>query len=596
MNRKTPLALVVALFMSACASDPVDQQPEGLVQPEQATGLQERPGWVYQDFAVAAANPLAAEAGKQMLLQGGNAVDAAIAAQLVLGLVEPQSSGLGGGGFLLAWDGDELIAWDGRETAPAAATPELFLTEEGKPLEFMQAVGSGAAVGVPGLLAMLEAAHQRQGQLEWAQLFEPAIQLAEQGFAVSERLHQLLAADPLLSQNSAAAAFYYPEGKPLAVGKQLTNPALAAIYRQLAQEGASAFYQGEIAESILSVANQAPSPASRLTLDDLSSYQPLAREALCALWLEYLVCGMPPPSSGHLTLMQQLGILQHLGRIEVERQDSFAKAKGVHFYLEAAKLAFADRALYIADPDFVDPPAGSWSSLLDSAYLAERAEKVTPVALEGVQAGHPAGHLSYWAPQVEQPEYGTTHISVLDAEGRGVALTSSIEQAFGSRLLVDGGTGLPGGFLLNNQLTDFSFRPYNQQGQLIANRVEAGKRPRSSMSPTLVFNPHSEELVASLGSPGGAAIIYYTSKTLLGMLQWQLAPQEAIELPNVALFNDQVLLEKDRFDDFLLMSLEARGHRVRETDLTSGIQALLLTPQGLLGGADPRREGWVKGK
>jgi len=597
LNRKTPLALALAAFLVAgCAGQTSHPEPVELQQPEMATGLQQREGWVYENYAVAAANPLAAEAGRYILEQGGSAVDAAIAVQMVLGLVEPQSSGIGGGGFLLSWDGEHLVAWDGRETAPAGVSPDLFLDASGDTLAFMDAVGSGAAVGVPGLLAMLYAAHQEQGELPWKQLFEPAIQLAEEGFPVSSRLHQMLAADPLLHANPAAAEFYFTDtGEALAEGSLLTNPALAAIYRQLAEKGSQAFYTGALADNLLKAITLKEELPSSMTLDDLANYQPIAREALCATWLEQLVCGFPPPSSGQLAVMQILGILEALDQPEVLHQEKFYSPKGLHFYIEASRLAFADRAQYLADPEFVPAPGGDWLSLLAPEYLASRASQIAPIALDQVRAGRPAETLSHWAPQPEQPEYGTSHISIIDRQGRGLAMTTSVEQAFGSRILVDGGTGLPGGYLLNNQLTDFSFQPEDEQGRPIANRVEPGKRPRSSMSPTLVFNPHSEELIASLGSPGGAAIIHYTAKTLKGMLQWQLSPQEAIDLPNIAAFPSTTLLEKDRFDDYLFVSLEARGQKVQQRDLTSGIQALLVTPQGILGGADSRREGWVAG-
>lgn len=599
-NRKTPLALAFAALLVGCAgwSDEASTlDPVELQQPEIATGVEKREGWRYDAFAVAAANPLAAEVGKQILQQGGSAVDAAIAVQLVLGLVEPQSSGIGGGGFLLSWDGEHLIAWDGRETAPQGATPELFLNEAGEPLPFMEAVASGAAVGVPGLLAMLEAAHQEQGELPWALLFEPAIQLAEEGFEVSPRLHQMLAADALLPENPASRSFYYtPDGEPLAVGSQLTNPALAQIYRDIAEQGSEFFYQGPMADNLLDAVKNTQIKPSSMVQEDLSSYQPLAREALCASWLQHLVCGFPPPSSGQLAIMQILGILEILNKEDTASREGFYSPSGLHWYIEASRLAFADRAKYVADPDFVDPPGNDWLSLLQPEYLRDRAGKITPVTLGQVGAGRPGDLETSLAPQPNQPELGTSHISIIDSQGRGIAMTSSVEQAFGSRILVDGGTGLPGGYLLNNQLTDFSFLPEDDQGRLIANRAEPGKRPRSSMSPTLVFNPQSEELIASLGSPGGAAIIHYTAKTLLGMLQWQLSPQESVDLPNLANFNSTTLLEKDHFESYLVLSLEARGQEVVERDMTSGIQALLVTPQGILGGADSRREGKVAGE
>lgn len=567
------------------------------LQPEAASGLQQRSGWLYSKQAVAAANPLAAEVGQSILAAGGNALDAAIAAQLVLNLVEPQSSGIGGGAFLLSWKDKELIAWDGRETAPAAVIPNLFLDEQGEPLAFMKAVTSGKSVGVPGLLKMLQAAHKTHGKLAWQDLFQPAILLAKEGFAISPRLHLLLDKDPALRNNPAARAYYYqPDGSALPVGHQLKNPAMAAILTQVAEEGVDAFYQGAIAKNIVSAVNKAQLPG-KMKRSDLANYLPLAREALCGGWQEYRVCGFPPPSSGQLALMQILGILEALENPASKNQESFYTTEGLHQYLAASSLAFADRALYLADPEFVEAPANNWLSLINPAYLQQRASEIGNNYQGIAKAGKPENFESSYVLQPEQPEYGTSHLSVLDAEGNGIAMTSSIEQAFGSRLLVDGGTGLAGGFFLNNQLTDFAFQPQNTEGKWVANRVEAGKRPRSSMSPTLVFSAHADELVASLGSPGGAAIIHFTAKTLLASLNWQLAPQEAIDLPNIANFNSKAsLLETNGFSPTIKSGLEKRGYKFQEKDLTSGIQMLLVTPKGILGGADPRREGWVAGE
>lgn len=595
------LPLAAAVLLAACGSDEqpaAAPSPDKLQPPEMASGLQARPGWTYSKQAVAAANPLAAKVGQSMLAAGGNALDAAIAAQLVLNLVEPQSSGIGGGAFLLSWKDGELIAWDGRETAPAATTPNLFLDEQGKPLPFMTAVTSGKSVGVPGLLKMLEAAHKTQGKLPWQDLFKPAIQLAKEGFDISPRLHLLLEKDPALRNNPAARAYYYQaDGSALPVGYQLKNPAMAAILKQVADKGSDAFYQGTIAKNIVAAVNETSRLSGKMNAADLTNYQPLAREALCGVWQNYRVCGFPPPSSGQLAIMQILGILEQVDNSASHSQETFYTAEGLHQYLAASSLAFADRALYVADPEFVEAPANNWLSLINPAYLQQRASEIG-FDFQGIaQAGKPENFESSYVLQPEQPEYGTSHLSVIDAQGNGVAMTSSIEQAFGSRILVDGGTGLAGGFFLNNQLTDFAFQPQDETGKWVANRVEAGKRPRSSMSPTLVFSAHADELVASLGSPGGAAIIHFTAKTLLASLGWQLAPQEAIELPNIANFNSQVsLLETNGFSKIMQAGLGKRAYELQERDLTSGIQMLLVTPKGILGGADPRREGWVAGE
>lgn len=602
------LAAVLSVNLAAAAPSTaaITSTPTAdLRQPELASGWQARSGWHYSKQAVAAANPLAAQAGQAILAAGGNALDAAIATQLVLALVEPQSSGLGGGAFLLSWHKNKLVAWDGRETAPATATPDMFLDAQGQPVPFMQVVTQGRSVGVPGLLKMLEAAHQHQGKLAWHRLFQPAIQLAEEGFAVSPRLHQLLTQDSALKNNPAARKFYYsPNGAALPVGYQLKNPAFAAILRQVAKRGTQAFYTGPIADSVVAAVNNAASIDKKeqqqiMQLEDLAAYQPVAREALCSEWQNYRICGFPPPSSGQIALVQILNILDAIpaDKTAIASPESFYSPLGLHQYFAAANLAFADRAKYVADPAFVSAPAGDWSSLLDASYLRHRASLIGTAFTGPAQPGQPRNFNSAYGLQPEQPEYGTTHISVIDAAGNGLALTSSIEQAFGARILVDGGTGLAGGFFLNNQLTDFAWQPYDAEGKPVANKIAPGKRPRSSMSPTLVFSAHADKLVASLGSPGGAAIIHFTAKTLLGSLAWQLSPQAAIELPNIASFNSATsLVEQDKITANTQQQLQGLGYAPRATNLTSGIQMLLVTPQGILGGADPRREGWVAGE
>ena len=596
--RRRALGLALGLLLAGCAPQSTPQLPIRPLQPEAASTPQAKPGWQLQRYAVAAANPLAAEAGRQILQAGGSALDAAIAVQMVLGLVEPQSSGLGGGAFLLHWDGRRLDAWDGRETAPAEADAELFLGRDGQPMAFMAAVVGGRAVGVPGALKMLEAAHRAHGKLPWAVLFIPAIELAEQGFAVSPRLHQLLAADEALRREPAAARFYYrADGSPLPVGHVLRNPALAELLRRIARHGSAAFYRGPVAQALVAQVRQHPANPGRLQPADLQRYRPLRREALCQLWLaQYRVCGFPPPSSGQLTQMQILGLLEQLPPLAAPLEDGRPSAEFLHRYSEAAKLAFADRAQYIADPAFVAPPAGDWRSLLAPAYLKQRAALIGEQSMGTARHGVPGGAPLALAPQAEQEEYGTSHISIVDAEGHALAMTSSIEQAFGSRLLNDGGSGLPGGFLLNNQLTDFALAPRDAQGRPVANRVEPGKRPRSSMSPTLVFDAKTGELLASLGAPGGAGIIHFNAKTLLGLYQWQLDAQRAIDLPNFTNFNGPTVLEQGRFPPATLEALRQRGHEVGESELPSGLQAIQRSAGGWFGGADPRREGVVLGE
>ncbi|MCO7230028.1 gamma-glutamyltransferase [Halomonas sp. CnH100-B] len=567
------------------------------ITPEVGSGFEEKPGWAADTFAVAAANPLATDAGYQVLKAGGNAIDAAVAVQMVLTLVEPQSSGIGGGAFLMHFDGAKVQAYDGRETAPAAATGELFM-ENGEPLPFMDAVASGLSVGVPGTVRMLEQAHAEHGQLPWEALFEPAITLAEEGFAVSQRLHTSLANDEALRQNERARAFYYTaDGEPLEVGTSLKNPALAAILRLIAEEGSAAFYEGAVAEDLVEQVQSHPVRPGTITLEDISGYQSLEREPLCTPWQQWEVCGFPPPSSGHLTVMQILGMMDQQPLLEAPLEDGVTSSGWLHQFLEASRLAFADRGRYIADPDFVDAPGGDWSLMLAPDYLDKRSQLIGDESMgESAEPGNPGELTVSFASQPEQPEYGTSHISIVDADGNAIAMTTTIEQAFGSRLLADGGTDLPGGYLLNNELTDFSFTP-EIDGQPVANRVEPGKRPRSSMSPTLVFDQETGDLVASLGSPGGAAIIHYTARTLAAMRDWGLNAQEALNLPHAITLGGDVYLEEGRFPESTIESLRERGHTVSERELTSGLQAIQRLEDGTLyGGADPRREGVVMGE
>ncbi|GAA0570540.1 gamma-glutamyltransferase family protein [Halomonas salifodinae] len=591
----TPAALILALGGLPAAHAFEYDLPA--IAPEVASETADKPGWATQRFAVAAANPLATDAGYQILRAGGSALDAAIAVQMVLTLVEPQSSGLGGGAFLVHHDGEAVVAYDGRETAPAAVDEGLFLDAAGEPLAFMDAAASGLSVGVPGTVAMLELAHGEQGRLPWASLFEPAITLAEQGFPVSQRLHTSLAAEHHLRRDPLAGPFYYPDGEPLAVGETLRNPALAAILREVAEHGGEALRRGPIAEDLVArVQGHAERPGS-LSLADLADYEARQREALCSPWRSYRVCGFPPPSSGHLTLMQILGLLEQLPEVTPLDDGGMPSEPWLHQFLEASRLAFADRGKYIADPDFVAAPGGDWSLMLAPGYLAQRAALITEESLGsgGAEPGYPGELATAWAVQPDQPEYGTSHISIIDEAGNALAMTTTIEAAFGSRILTDGGTGLSGGYLLNNELTDFSFAPADAAGTPIANRVEPGKRPRSSMSPTLVFDAESGDLVASLGSPGGAAIIHYTAKALVAMLDWGLDAQQALNLPHAITLGGPAFLEEGRFPESTLEGLAERGHEVSERELVSGLQAIEVTESGFFGGADPRREGIVMG-
>jgi gamma-glutamyltranspeptidase/glutathione hydrolase len=585
-----------ALWLAACAPAPRQADLAAAAPVEVAAARIDGTGRAAQRFAVAAANPLATEAGYRALKAGGSALDAAIAVQMVLTLVEPQSSGIGGGAFLLHWDGQRTDAFDGREIAPAAADEKLFLQADGKPMPFNDAVVGGRSVGVPGAVRMLERAHQRHGKLPWAQLFEPAIRLAEGGFAVSPRLHaQLQSEQALRRQPNAAAYFYGADGQAWPVGHRLKNPALAAVLRAIASQGSAALHSGPIAHDIVRRVQTFPGNPGRLSEADLARYEPVVRSALCDDWLAlYRVCGFPPPSSGHVAVMQILKLLQFTPSSAPALLDGGPSEDFVHRYSEASRLAFADRAMYLADPAFVSPPAGNWRSLLADDYLRQRAALIGPRSMQQAQPGAPIGAVAQGA-QAEQPEHGTSHVSIVDAQGHVVAMTTTIESVWGSRILADGGTGLSGGFVLNNELTDFSFAPADASGRPIANRVQPGKRPRSSMSPTLVFDRSDGRVVMSVGSPGGAPIIHYTAKTLIATLDWGLDPQDAIALPNFGSLNGPTLLERGRFAPALVDALKARGHAVQEADMTSGLQALRRTPQGWRGGADGRREGVVLG-
>ncbi|SDL71509.1 gamma-glutamyltranspeptidase / glutathione hydrolase [Franzmannia pantelleriensis] len=594
-----PWAVALTLGVSVAANAEVAFDYDvPAIAPEVSSGSEEKPGWATQRFAVAAANPLATDAGYQVLKAGGSAVDAAIAVQMVLTLVEPQSSGIGGGAFLVHFDGEAVQAYDGRETAPGDVDGALFLDDDGDPLAFMDAAASGLSVGAPGTVRMLELAHERHGELPWAALFEPAIALAEQGFAVSPRLHASLAGEERLRDDPLGGAFYYPDGEPLAEGHELKNPALGAILREIAERGSKALHTGSIAEDLVfRVQDHAERPGS-LSLEDLASYSAKTRTPLCNDWQAYRVCGFPPPSSGHLTIMQILGVLEHLPELEAPLEDDRPSVDWLHQFLEASRLAFADRGKYIADPDFVQAPGNDWNSMLDPHYLAGRAALLGEESLgsDGAEPGNPGELSTAWAVQPDQPEYGTSHISIIDEQGNALAMTTTIESAFGSRIMADGGTGLPGGYLLNNELTDFSFTPEDADGNPIANRVEARKRPRSSMSPTLVFDRDSDALVASLGSPGGAAIIHYTAKALVAMLDWGLDAQQALNLPHAITLGGPVFLEENAFPPAVLEALNQRGHDASERELVSGLQALQVVDDGFYGGADPRREGVVMGE
>ena len=550
---------------------------QAAAQADQAPARAER-------YMIATANPLAARAGLEILRAGGSAVDAAIAAQMVLNLVEPQSSGIGGGGFMLHYDAEtrRVTAYDGRETAPAAVTPGLFLDAGGAPLGFWDAVIGGRSVGVPGLLSMLALAQRDHGRLPWPRLFTRAIDLAEAGFAVSPRLHELIAGAKGLDTFEAAGDYFFtPDGAPLAIGARRDNPAFATTLRTIAREGVAPFYAGAIAADIVAAVRRARRNPSVMTAADMAGFDARALEPVCADYRVWRVCGMGPPSSGAVATLQTLGILNAFDLAGLAP----GSADAVHLISEASRLAFADRARYLADDAFVDVPV---RGLLDPGYLARRAALIDPTRSMGrAEAGKPPwreGRLGDPGDGQEGPS--TTHLSVVDAAGNAVSMTTSIESAFGSRLMVRG-------FMLNNQLTDFSFRPV-VDGMPVANRVEPGKRPRSSMAPTLVLDG-AGRLVLVVGSPGGSRIIGYVVQALIAQLDWGLDAQQALSLPHHVNRNGPTDLESARGFAPVAADLASRGHEIRVRPLTSGLHAIAVTEDGLEGGADPRREGVALG-
>ena len=599
ISRRSLTVIAATLALAACHT-PVNEQPAA---PELGSGYRTDLSTRHAErHMAAAANPLAAEAGREMLRQGGSAIDAAIAMQAVLTLVEPQSSGIGGGAFIMLWDGQQVQAYDGRETAPAGATERLFLKADGTPMAFTDAQIGGRSVGTPGVLRALEMAHKKSGHLQWAKLFEPAIRLSEQGFAISPRLHSLIAADRFIAQSPDMAAYFLnADGSPKATGTRLKNPALAAVFKRIAKEGPDALYQGPIAEEIARKV-QSHRNAGSLSQADLKGYAAKQRAPLCTDYKQWKVCGMPPPSSGGIAVAQILGTLQALEtrdpRLAIAPMTPVKSAspagleptpEAVHLLAEAGRLAFADRALYVADADFTPVPV---AGLVAPGYLAQRATLIGERSMGIAKPGQPAGIQVAYAPDRSPLRISTSQVVAVDDQGGAVSMTTTVEAAFGSHVMVQG-------FLLNNQMTDFSFIPA-ENGQPVANRVQPGKRPRSAMAPTLVFDRKTGELLATVGSPGGSQIIEYVSKSLVAMLDWKLDPQAAISLPNFGSRNGATELEAGLFSPALKQALKDKGHALSEIEMTSGVQAIVRTrdAQGkvtLSGGADPRREGEALG-
>ena len=579
------IALITAILWMPHAWAVTAQAQSVSPAPEPATGRVEHPPVMARKYMVAAAHPLATRAGYEVLKHGGSAMDAAVVVQMVLNVVEPQSSGIGGGAFMLYWDAraGRLSAFDGRETAPAAARPDYFLKADGTPKSFWAAVNGGGSVGVPGTLAMLELAHRMHGRQAWASLFEPAIAHAEKGFKISPRLAASIgwASKKGLGNFPAAAAYFLtPDGAAKPVGSVLTNPPLAATFRSIAAGGAGVFYSGPIAADIVAAVRATTDNPGLMTREDLRFYKAKIRAPVCAPYRGHEVCGMGPPSSGALTVGQILGMLEHFDLPGIGPTPEVA-----HLFAEASKLAYADRGLYMADSDFIRMPT---KGLLDPSYLTVRAQHIRRGAvIEKAEPGNPPWRdAALQAPDTQAERPGTSHFVIRDAEGNAVSMTTTIETGFGSRVMVRG-------FLLNNELTDFSFRPV-RDGRPIANRVQGGKRPRSSMAPTIVLKNGKPVLL--VGSPGGSRIIAYVAQTLIGVLDWGMNPQAAINLGHVVNRNGVTDLEAGTGAADLSEALTALGHEVQVRDLNSGLHAILIRPDGaLLGGADPRREGVVLG-
>ncbi len=539
-----------------------------------------------KNYMVSAANPYAVRAGLEILKQGGTAADAAVAIQLVLNLVEPQSSGIGGGAFLLYYDGlnRELVTYDGRETAPEKTTQKLFINKNGVPLKFINAVVGGRAVGTPGTLALLETIHKHHGKVEWKDLFESSIRLSERGFTVSKRLHDYLRGNygNYLRTFKTARNFYFPGGQPIKNGDLLKNLSFAKTLKLLSKEGVKVFYEGSVADGIENtVKNSAVNPGL-LSKSDLKKYRVIKRPPICHYYRKHKICGMGPPSSGAIAIGQILGMLENFNLSELGPKNTYSW----HYISEASKLAFADRNKYVADPDFVKVPT---QELLNSHYLKTRAKLISSKRsiFTPAPAGNPKPKISrIYSSDPGESRSGTSHISIIDQYGNAISMTTTIEGPFGSQLMTNG-------FLLNNELTDFSFAP-SRDGRLIANRVEPLKRPRSSMSPTMVFD-NDDNLKLVIGSPGGARIIGYVVKTLIAVIDWNLDIQSAINLGHVVNRNGNTEIEFSTDAMKFANRLESLGHKIKIRKLNSGLHGILVTNDTITGGADPRREGVAQG-
>ncbi len=533
---------------------------------------------------IAAANPLAAQAGLEMLRAGGSAVDAAIAVQMVLGFVEPESSGIGGGAFMLVYNPKtkQITSFDGREVAPASARPDMFLNAAGKARSKSEAIPGGLSVGIPGVVAMLEMAHGKYGKLPWAKLFQPAIKLADEGFPVGPKLARTIRNFSRgASMPDIKAHFYHADGTPLAEGEIYKNPEYAQTLRRIAAGGAKAFYTGEIAQAIVDKVQHAPINQGGMTLADLAGFKAQEREPVCGEYRIWHLCSMGPPSSGGIAIVQILGMLQRFPSSQLQ-PNSLSEA---HLFTQASRLAYADRAKYVGDTAFVQVPI---AGLLDKDYIARRAALIDPAKDMGTAlAGDPPQKHAAFTPQRSPVLHGTSHMTIVDKSGEVIAMTTSVESTFGAEVMVNG-------FFLNNTLTDFSLDPV-LDGQPVANAPAAGKRPLSAMSPTIVLDKDGKFLL-SVGSPGGPAIIDYVTQSLIAMLDGGLTPAQAIALPRQLNLNGQTRLEKSPENEALAPQLIAMGHSVVVAGgEASGLHGIKKVKGGYIGGADPRRDGVVIG-
>lgn len=578
-NLKT-LCAGVLLFSGAFTAPASNSIPD----PEPSTGWQDKEAVRAKHFMAVTAHPLATGAAYQILKDGGNAADAAVTAQLVLNLVEPQSSGIGGGAFMLYWDAKNqaLFSFDGRETAPGAADADYFKDSAGQLIKWREARLGPRAVGVPGTLSLLHTVHQRFGQHPWAKLFAPAITLSRKGFTVSPRMAKSIeGSKEYLSRFPATREYFFTDqGAPLPEGYHLTNPDFAQTLELIADQGIAPFYQGSIGEKLIEALREASGRPAVMTMQDLNGYKTLSRPPVCARYHGNAICGMGPPSSGALTVGQ---ILQLIERFDIAGLG--LDPKSMHLVLEASRLAFADRARYMADSDFVEVPV---AGLLDQDYLRGRSGLIRSSGSMGkASAGNPPGVTTAQASMQQFESAGTSHFSIVDAQGNIVSMTTTIESGFGSMLMTQG-------FLLNNEMTDFSFRA-SKAGRPIANRVEGGKRPRSSMAPTIVLDKTGVPTLVA-GSPGGSRIICYVAQALIGILDWQMNPQQAAAMPHFCNRNGTTDIESHTGAERLGAALTGMGHEVRVRSLNSGLHLIQRLPSGeLLGGADPRREGLVLG-